>query len=674
MKTGKIVNGNNTESGSVDTVAPAVPVIASFSTDSGTVGDGITNDHTLALTGTAEANSKVSVYDRTLLLGTATASGSGAWSYTTGTLLDGTHSFTATATDAAGNVSAVSTGLVVTVIPSSGSAPMIASFSTDSGTAGDHITNDNTLSLTGSAPANSAVNVFDGTKQLGTVTANASGAWSYTTAALADDSHSFTATDIVGGTTSPASSPLSVTIDTVAPAKPVVSSFSPDTAPTGDGHTTATTLTLTGTGEASSTIKAFDGTTLLGTAPVNASGVWSFTTSGLALGTYNITATDTDVAGNTSATSAALAVTIDSGGVGGGASNLVINGGFETGDFTGWTVGNYQPEQILITSNAHSGNFATALGPAGSDGSLSENLATIAGQHYILQFSLANMSSGANDFSVHWDGTSVFALANAPSQSYTDYTFDVVATDSDTHLEFDFRQDPTQWRLDDVSVVTTGTSEPPPPADTSGDDVLKGTIGADIMTGGAGNDTYTVNSTGDKVVEFANEGTDKVESTISYTLADNVENLQLMGSANINGAGNSLNNTIIGNDLSNTLEGNAGNDTLNGWGGEDTLIGGSGNDVFQFSSQFSADGDQVMDFIHGVDKLDFSKIDASAYRSGDQGFTFDGYSDGGGGRHLWAVEDQAAGVTHLYGQTGSFQFHIDLQGTHLGLTASDFIL
>ena len=67
----------------VDTVAPAKAVISSFSTDSGTVGDGITNDNTLTLTGTAEANSTVKVYDGATLLGTATANGSGAWSYTT---------------------------------------------------------------------------------------------------------------------------------------------------------------------------------------------------------------------------------------------------------------------------------------------------------------------------------------------------------------------------------------------------------------------------------------------------------------------------------------------------------------------------------------------------------------------------------------------------------------
>jgi hypothetical protein len=93
------------------------PTISSFSSDSGTVGDHITNDNTLSLNGTASANSTVNIFDGTKQLGTVTANASGAWSYTTGTLLDAIHSFTATATDAAGNVSAASTALVVTVIP-----------------------------------------------------------------------------------------------------------------------------------------------------------------------------------------------------------------------------------------------------------------------------------------------------------------------------------------------------------------------------------------------------------------------------------------------------------------------------------------------------------------------------------------------------------------------------
>ena len=118
----------------IDTGAPIAPAIASFSNDSGTVGDGITSDNTLTLTGTAAANTTVKVYDGATLLGTATANSSGNWTYATATLANGAHSLTAKATDAAGNTSAASSALSVTVDTAAPTAPAIASFSTDSGT------------------------------------------------------------------------------------------------------------------------------------------------------------------------------------------------------------------------------------------------------------------------------------------------------------------------------------------------------------------------------------------------------------------------------------------------------------------------------------------------------------------------------------------------------------
>ena len=191
------------------------------------------------------------------------ANGSGAWSFTTGTLSNAAHSFTATATDAAGNAGVASAALAVTVVAPPG-APVITSFSPDTGVVGDGITDPAILTLTGTAVANSTVNVYDGATLLGTAAANASGAWSFTTAPLPDGLHNFTATDTVSGITSAASAVMNVTIDTVAPVAPIIASFSTDSGTVGDGITNDNTLTLTGTAEANSTVKVFDGANAAG--------------------------------------------------------------------------------------------------------------------------------------------------------------------------------------------------------------------------------------------------------------------------------------------------------------------------------------------------------------------------------------------------------------------------
>ena len=276
------------------------------------MGDGITNDNTLTLTGSAEANATVKVYDGVTLLGSATADGSGNWSYTTAALANGAHSLTATATDVAGNTSAASSALSVTIDTTAPVTPAIASFSTDSNIVGDRITNDNTLTLTGSAEANATVKVYDGVTLLGSATANGAGAWSFTTAALTNGAHSLTATATdVAGNTSAASSAFSVTIDTPAPVTPAIASYSTDSNIVGDHITNDNTLTLGGTTEAGSVVKVYDGATLLGSATADGSGNWSYTTAALTNGVHSLTATATDVAGNTSAASTALGVTID---------------------------------------------------------------------------------------------------------------------------------------------------------------------------------------------------------------------------------------------------------------------------------------------------------------------------------------------------------------------------
>ncbi|MBD2140890.1 calcium-binding protein [Anabaena sp. FACHB-1250] len=114
----------------------------------------------------------------------------------------------------------------------------------------------------------------------------------------------------------------------------------------------------------------------------------------------------------------------------------------------------------------------------------------------------------------------------------------------------------------------------------AGNDTLDGGAGTDTLIGGTGDDIYIVDSTTDTITENVNEGTDTIQSSVTLTLATNVENLTLTGTAVINGIGNELNNVITGNIANNTLNGGAGNDTLNGGAGTDTLIGGLGDDIY----------------------------------------------------------------------------------------------
>ncbi|MBX8622923.1 M10 family metallopeptidase C-terminal domain-containing protein, partial [Pseudomonas glycinae] len=106
------------------------------------------------------------------------------------------------------------------------------------------------------------------------------------------------------------------------------------------------------------------------------------------------------------------------------------------------------------------------------------------------------------------------------------------------------------------------------------DNVLDGKGGADVMEGGAGNDTYLVENAGDVVIErgIALTEVDTVLSWINYALGANLENLTLLGSESINGFGNALNNVLIGNSGNNSLDGSTGADIMNGGAGNDTYV------------------------------------------------------------------------------------------------------
>src|SRR5262249_33028701 len=159
----------------------------------------------------------------------------------------------------------------------------------------------------------STVQLFDGNVGLTpTAVADGSGNWSITlTAALGEGLHNLTAkaTDAAANTGS-ASAVLPLTIDTSVqpPSGLALAPGSDDGVSSSDNITSVKTPTLVGTAEANSTVKVFDGGTLLGNATANGSGAWSFTTPPRTDGVHSFTAVAVDVAGNTSAASSALSV------------------------------------------------------------------------------------------------------------------------------------------------------------------------------------------------------------------------------------------------------------------------------------------------------------------------------------------------------------------------------
>ena len=131
-----------------------------------------------------------------------------------------------------------------------------------------------------------------------------------------------------------------------------------------------------------------------------------------------------------------------------------------------------------------------------------------------------------------------------------------------------------------------------------GNDTLDGGLDNDQMYGGAGDDLYYVDNVGDRTYELLNEGIDSVISTLNWSLAADVENLTLVGTATT-GTGNGLANRITGNEVANTLSGGASADTLDGAAGADSLDGGIGNDLLlggaRWDTLIGGDGNDTLD-------------------------------------------------------------------------------
>ena len=289
-----------TVTATIQTVQDNVPATAVTDVAKGAT----TNDNTPTLVGTLSAalgtGEVLAVFDGTSRLGTATVSNTTSWSYTSTSMANGDHSLTVVAEDSAGNQGVVSSAYAFKVdatVPAATAA--VTAFPAAVTTVQPVISG----TITGTIASGDLVKVFVDNSFLGNATVSGS-TWTLTpSAALTQGQHKITAVvENAGGTQSALSAEKAFTVDTLAPAVPVLSSFSDNSGLTTDNITNDKTITFSMTAEAGSKLEVFSGTTSLGLATESSTaGTFSFTTASLADGTYRIKAVSSDAAGNSTA-------------------------------------------------------------------------------------------------------------------------------------------------------------------------------------------------------------------------------------------------------------------------------------------------------------------------------------------------------------------------------------
>jgi Ca2+-binding RTX toxin-like protein len=201
-----------------------------------------------------------------------------------------------------------------------------------------------------------------------------------------------------------------------------------------------------------------------------------------------------------------------------------------------------------------------------------------------------------------------------------------------------------------------------------GNDDLDGKAGADSMAGGSGDDVYHVDNAGDVVIEGLGDGTDKIITTVDFTLQAGAEVEMLQSKA-------AVGLILGGNEFDNRINGGNGDDTIIGGGGRDILRGGNGNDTFAFqhlsdTGATSATADRIADFLIG-DHIDLTGMEAEA------GIAFQFIEGAAFSHHAGDIRQYTAGAnTVLAGDLNGdnhADFQIVLNGAHV-LHASDFIL
>jgi hypothetical protein len=596
----------------IDTTAPAVTIDAIGGTDA--VLSSATSADAL-ITGTAEASRTVTIKTPVgVVLGTTQANASGVWSYAltpaniTSLGQGDNRQLVASLTDVAGNSSSVSSApFRIDTLVQAGSISVAGA----SGTGGTFRIGD-TVTATISDPNadTAAVHVDFSALGAGVVAASrqANGSWT-ASVTLSSGSVDLAAaqvqarfTDLAGNTSAPAlSSPLLV--DTQAAAVAVDRQLSNGTVSTLSGSLAnldsgVLTVVFNGATYRSSDVPSrlsISGNSWTLTLPSSVS---------LTPGNYSVIASITDNAGNTSseATSGELLVLTPAQVAErnlSGAASLAVTG--RNGLGVDETI-------ALIAQDLADGTAPTAplsLSPISAAALSAEDQASIA-QRYGTSLSLA---SDVVQFQATGTGVSDLGLVkflfSLPSGSavntylkrnsagvWEEFNYDATSG-TGARLE-DLNSDGTADALavyvrdggrgDDDGLVNGQVLDPGLLASSStrlgdaGANTLQGNGSSPAsLSGGAGDDTYIVTSTSDRVVESGTGGNDTVITSVSYVLQSSVETIQLTGSA-LDARGNELDNVMLGNSLANRLEGLGGNDLIAGGFG-DTLLGGDGDDL-----------------------------------------------------------------------------------------------
>ncbi|MFB4696752.1 Ig-like domain-containing protein [Enterobacter hormaechei subsp. xiangfangensis] len=287
--------------------------------------DATTNDNTLLLTGTAEANVTVRIYggpNGTTLLGETKADAQGKWSFDTPKLADGVHTFVAEAINDIGQVSPQTGGFPITVDTSAPGEVTGFIVSDNEGPktgvlANGDTTDDATPTISGKAEPGSVVHVYVNGQENGTAVADANGNWTYTTGSLADGEYTFTArAEDSAGNLGAENAGVTVTLDTSSVPVTIVRVMDDKGSVTGEMKANDVTddarPEIIGKAKAGSTVTIMDGNVVLGSVKADASGNWVFTpTSDLGDGVHNITATAKDLTGKED-TSSTFSFEIDS--------------------------------------------------------------------------------------------------------------------------------------------------------------------------------------------------------------------------------------------------------------------------------------------------------------------------------------------------------------------------